>query len=383
MSEKTMPVLRFIYDRRHKATDVKPATVELEIYFNRKERKYIGCRIQLLPYQWCSTNHVVHHENKTELNHALNDLYKKTERLLIAMQVDGEEITLQSFNDRCNGRTKLTSFIDFMYDSITTRRITAGTRRAHLVALEALRRFGRIRSFADLTVGNIERFDRFLRQEDSTREQVTIHGYHKRIKPYVIEAYRLQYIDENPYARFRAARGTSKEREPLTKAELERLRTMELSGKLERARDLFIFSAYTGLAFADLCLFRFDLDVVESNGLYFINGERLKTKTKFYTPILPPAMSVLDKYLYDLPVISMQKYNDYLHVIEEKMELRKPLTSHIARHTFATTVTLANDVPMESVSKMLGHKHLTTTQIYAKVLTTTIERQAEKLSKLF
>ena len=74
--------------------------------------------------------------------------------------------------------------------------------------------------------------------------------------------------------------------------------------------------------------------------MYFISGERLKTKTKFYTPILPPAMAVLDKYLYDLPIISMQKYNDYLHVLEEKMGLRKPLTSHVARHTYATTVCL-------------------------------------------
>lgn len=382
MSEM-IPLLRFVYDRRCKATDVKPAAVDLEIYFNRRERKFIGTGVQVLPNQWCDTNCVVYHENAEQLNRILDALYQKIERIIIAMQVDKEEITLQSFTDRYEGRTKSLSFLDFMYDAIAKRQITEGTRRAHIAAWETVRRFGKIRNFTDLTIENIERFDRFLRQEDPTRSQVTIHGYHKRLKPYVIEAYKLQYIENNPYDRFDDVRGTSKEREPLTKAELEQLRTMELSGKLDRVRDLFIFSAYTGLAFADLCLFRFDLDVVENGGMYFISGERLKTKTKFYTPILPPAMAVLDKYLYDLPIISMQKYNDYLHVLEEKMGLRKPLTSHIARHTFATTVTLANDVPMESVSKMLGHKHLSTTQIYAKVLTSTIERQAEKLSKLF
>lgn len=382
MSEM-IPLLRFVYDRRRKATDVKPAVVDLEIYFNRRERKFIGTGVQVLPNQWCDTNRVVYHENAEQLNRILDALYQKIERIIIAMQVDKEEITLQSFTDRYEGRTKSLSFLDFMYDAIAKRQITEGTRRAHIAAWETVRRFGKIRNFTDLTIENIERFDRFLRQEDPTRSQVTIHGYHKRLKPYVIEAYKLQYIENNPYDRFDDVRGTSKEREPLTKTELEQLRTMELSGKLDRVRDLFIFSAYTGLAFADLCLFRFDLDVVENGGMYFISGERLKTKTKFYTPILPPAMAVLDKYLYDLPTISMQKYNDYLHVLEEKMGLRKPLTSHIARHTFATTVTLANDVPMESVSKMLGHKHLSTTQIYAKVLTSTIERQAEKLSKLF
>lgn len=382
MSE-LMPVLRFVYDRRHKATDAKPAAIDLEIYFNRRERKFIGTGIQVLPNQWCDTNHVMYHENAEQLNRILDAVLKKIERILIAMQVDKEEITLQAFTDRYEGRTKPLSFLDFMYDAIAKRQITDSTRRAHIAAWETVKRFNKIRTFKDLTVENIERFDRFLREEDSSRTQVTLHGYHKRLKPYVIEAYKLQYIESNPYTRFDDVRGTSKEREPLTKAELEQLRAMELSGKLERVRDLFIFAAYTGLAFADLCLFRYDLDVVESNGMYFINGERLKTGTKFYTPILPPAMAVLDKYLYELPCISMQKYNDYLHVIEEKMGLRKPLTSHIARHTFATTITLANDVSMEAVSKMLGHKHISTTQIYAKVLTTTIERQAEKLAKLF
>lgn len=85
-------------------------------------------------------------------------------------------------------------------------------------------------------------------------------------------------------------------------------------------------------------------------------------------------MNVLKKYKRKLPIISNEKYNDYLHVVESHLGLNKPLTSHVARHTFATTVALAHDVPIESVSKMLGHKDIKTTQIYAKVLKSTIER---------
>ena len=129
-------------------------------------------------------------------------------------------------------------------------------------------------------------------------------------------------------------------------------------------------------------MFRFDLDVIENKGRYFISGERIKTGSKFYTPILPPAMAVLEKYLYDLPTISLAKYNDYLHLIETLMGLRKSLTSHIARHTFATTVAILNDVSIESVSRMLGHKHISTTQIYAKMPNAMVERQAEKLFKI-
>lgn len=378
MSE-TMPILRFVYDRRHKASDVKPASIDLEIYFNRRERKFIGTGIQLLPNQWCDTNHVMYHDNAEQFNRMIDALKKKVERILIAMQVDHEEITLQSFTDRYEGKTKLTSFIDFMYDSIAKRQIKDSTRRAHLAAWETVRRFGRLRSFKDVTIENIERFDDFLRREDPDRCQVTIHGYHKRLKPYVIEAYKLRYIENNPYNFFDDERGTSKEREPLTESELERLRTIELSPRLDRVRDLFIFAAYTGLSYSDMCLFRFDLDTVENNGRYFISGERLKTGSKFYTPILPPAMAVLDKYQHDLPTISLAKYNDYLHLIEALMGLRKPLTSHIARHTFATTIAILNDVSIESVSRMLGHKHISTTQIYAKMPNTMVERQAEKL----
>ena len=133
-------------------------------------------------------------------------------------------------------------------------------------AWETVRRFGRLRSFNDVTIENIERFDDFLRKEAPTRCQVTIHGYHKRLKPYVIEAYKLRYIENNPYNFFDDERGTSKEREPLTESELERLRTIELSPRLDRVRDLFIFAAYTGLSYSDMCAFRFDLDTVENNG---------------------------------------------------------------------------------------------------------------------
>ncbi len=357
MSE-TMPILRFVYDRRHKASDVKPASVDLEIYFNRQERKFIGTGIKVFPSQWCDTNHIVYHENAEQFNRIIDALKKKVERIFIAMQVDQEPITVQTFTDRYTGKVRPTSFIDFMYDSIAKRQIKESTRKAHLAAWETVRRFGRLRSFNDVTIENIERFDDFLRKEAPTRCQVTIHGYHKRLKPYVIEAYKLRYIENNPYNFFDDERGISKEREPLTESELERLRTIELSPRLDRVRDLFIFAAYTGLSYSDMCAFRFDLDTVENNGRYFINGERIKTGSKFYTPILPPAMAVLDKHLYDLPTISLQKYNDYLHVIETLMGLRKPLTSHIARHTFATTVAILNDVSIESVSRMLGHKHM-------------------------
>lgn len=153
---------------------------------------------------------------------------------------------------------------------------------------------------------------------------------------------------------------------------------LELPDKLASVRDLFVFSANTGLAYSDLARFNYHTDVVSRNGYPYIDGARLKTGSHFFTPILPPALEVLKRYNYKLPIISNQKYNDYLHIIEERLGTGKSLTSHLARHTFAT-IALNRDVPIEVVARMLGHKNIAITQIYAKILTTSIERYASQL----
>ena len=173
-------------------------------------------------------------------------------------------------------------------------------------------------------------------------------------------------------------RGKCKERQPLLESELQKMRKAELNTKLDRVRDLFIFSAYTGLAFCDTQAFDFEKMTVKEGDMTFIDGSRIKTDTKFFTPILFPAMEVLKKYDYQLPKITNQKANDYLHLIQNLLGIKKPLTFHVARHSFAT-LALAHDIPIENVARMLGHEDIRTTQIYAKVLRTTIERHASNL----
>lgn len=171
-----------------------------------------------------------------------------------------------------------------------------------------------------------------------------------------------------------------KDRRPLTEDELIQIRELNnLSGREERARDLFIFCAYTGLAYIDSQMFEYDtMTETLQDGIYIV-GQRVKTGSSFYTPILPPAMKVLEKYGYQLPHISNQKANDYLHLIESRVKLNKPLTMHVARHSFAT-LALSYDVPIENVGKMLGHTKIRTTQIYAKILKSTIERHTIALA---
>jgi len=158
--------------------------------------------------------------------------------------------------------------------------------------------------------------------------------------------------------------------------------------RLELVKDIFVFSCYTGLAYVDVQNLRKDNIIVGIDGNKWLSSKRQKTKNAFRVPLLEPAKNILDKYANDpycelnnalLPVLSNQKMNAYLKEIADACGIIKNLTFHIARHTFATTVTLSNGVPLETVSKMLGHRNLATTQGYAKILDHKVHMDMEKV----
>ena len=146
--------------------------------------------------------------------------------------------------------------------------------------------------------------------------------------------------------------------------------------RLDQVRDIFIFCCFTGLAYVDVKKLTNDDIVLGIDGEKWIETKRTKTNTKSNIPLLPTAIQILQKYAFSkevsqnrvLPVLTNQKMNAYLKEIAHLSGMKKNLTTHLARHTFATTVTLSNGVSIESVSKMLGHSSLKTTQIYAKVI---------------
>lgn len=168
------------------------------------------------------------------------------------------------------------------------------------------------------------------------------------------------------------------ERPYLTEDELNRLasKTFMLE-RISQVRDIFLFSCYTGLAYVDVLQLKQAQIAIGIDGEKWIYTSRQKTDTSTRIPLLPPALAILDKYKNHplcvnqgrlLPVSSNQKMNAYLKEIADLCGISKKMTTHIARHTFATTVTLTNGVPIETVSKMLGHRNLKTTQHYAKIL---------------
>lgn len=199
----------------------------------------------------------------------------------------------------------------------------------------------------------------------------------KRLRRMVTLACRMKWIDRDPFVNFKM-KIEKKERSFLTDIEL--LSIEGLSSSIERlmvVKDLFVFSCYTGISYVDIVQLTENNIVTGIDGSPWIMAKRVKTGAPFKIPLLPKAANLIDKYKDHyrtnntsnlLPKLSNQKLNSYLKEIADLCGIKKNLTFHMARHTFATTVTLSNGVPIETVSKLLGHTKLSTTQIYARVV---------------
>ena len=198
-----------------------------------------------------------------------------------------------------------------------------------------------------------------------------------RIRKMMNLAERIGWITSTPFKNFRLSYD-KKDRGFLSSAQLQSLKEKEFSSqRLQAVKDLFIFSCYTGLAYIDLQNLTHENIIKGIDGQPWLSFFRHKTQTSVKLPLLSAAEKIIASF-HDNPTlagkpwlfprISNQKMNAYLKEIADLCGIKERLTFHMARHTFATTVTLSNGVPIETVSKILGHSDIKTTQIYAKVI---------------
>lgn len=213
----------------------------------------------------------------------------------------------------------------------------------------------------------------------------------KRLRKMINMAIALEWLNKDPFIKYKA-KLEKREREFLTQIELEFIENFESKiNRLDLVKDLFLFSCYTGIAYVDIMELTNENILKGIDGNLWIETTRVKTNTAVRVPLLEVPENIISKYKTDIraksidklfPKISNQKLNSYLKEIADVCGIRKNLTFHMARHTFATTVTLTNGVPIESVSKMLGHTKLTTTQIYAKVIETKVSDDMNQLRSI-
>ena len=234
----------------------------------------------------------------------------------------------------------------------------------------------------DLNYSFVIKFDNFLRAYKLSRNKKRILGntiikHIQRLRKMVTMAFHIEWIDRDPFVKYKPVFEKS-EREYLSQAELQNIENYETDiERLNIVKDLFIFSCYTGIAYVDVMKLTKDNVLLGIDGGQWIITKRTKTNTPVKIPILETTQQLIDKYKNNIraevsgtlfPTLSNQKLNSYLKEIADVCGIKKNLTFHMARHTFATTVTLTNGVPIETVSKLLGHTKLSTTQIYAKVI---------------
>lgn len=237
----------------------------------------------------------------------------------------------------------------------------------------------------------IQDYIHFLKVEKNLSENTLIR-YMKVIKKITNMALANEWMTKNPFVNIKFHE-QEVHKEFLTKEELETLRTKEFDiPRLDLVRDVFLFQCWTGLAFVDLSELTEEHIVPDNEGNLWIRKARQKTKIMCNIPLLDIPLQILEKYKEHplcqkkgvlLPVMVNQKMNSYLKEIAICCGIKKNLSTHTGRHTFSTTVALANNVSLENVAKMLGHANTKMTQRYAKVLDQSILRDMQGVRKNF
>tara|TARA_R110002111_G_scaffold124392_2_gene188511 strand:- start:7938 stop:9197 length:1260 start_codon:yes stop_codon:yes gene_type:complete len=220
----------------------------------------------------------------------------------------------------------------------------------------------------------------------------TVMKHIERFRKLINLSFKLGWIDKDPFVNFKA-QFIKTERCFLSLQELHALEEKQFTiERLQLVKDLFVFSCYTSLCYIDVINLTEDNISIGIDGELWIYYKREKTTKFIRIPLLPQALEIIEKYKRNInskpyeslfPKISNQKLNAYLKEIADLCQIKKNLTFHIARHTFATTVTLSNGIPIETVSKLLGHSRISTTQIYAKVIERKVSDDMKKLREQF
>ena len=318
----------------------------------------------------------------THLNIVRTKLYEAENKLMaLGLAIDANTIKDMYFGKIRGKQHSLTAYYtEFLETKIKRvgKEIVKDTYQKYETTLKHFRNFLKKKykrediQLMEINLSIVNAFFSYLLKDLNISNNSAV-GYMKKFKAVLSQAHQDKVIETNPMNSFKTHM-EKKDITYLTKEELSIIYNKEIENeRLERVRDVFIFACFTGLSFIDLT----NLDTKkhikkDKQGNAYIFKERTKTSVDANIPLLPIAKEILEKYCYNLPVLSNQKYNAYLKEIQNICNIKKTLHSHICRHTCATML-LNNGVSLLAVSKILGHANTKITeQTYAKLLPTTI-----------
>jgi len=359
------------------------------------------------PEKWCSKTNRESGKNETSksLNFHLDDLQKRADEAHAQLVKARKAITAEALRDKFLGRDtpqKSPQLLDIFrlhnkqMKELIGKEFEENTLKGYNTCLLHLTGFIRQAYKSDdraidlLDYNFINDFNHYLKLHCGI-QPISAAKYLKHLKK-VVNNYILKpkLLRDNPFSEFKS-KAKVKEREFLSQTQLDRLRKKEFKiARVANVRDIFVFCCYTGLSYADVKKLTRSEITAGIDGGQWVFTHRKKNDNSSRIPLLKPALEIIAKYKDHpkcvngdivLPVLSNQKMNSYLKEIADACDITQNLTFHLSRHTFATTVTLTNGVPIESVSKMLGHVDIKTTQHYAKVIDTKVSQDMKSLKR--
>jgi integrase len=356
------------------------------------ERFELSTRRTVLPENWSAESGRVSGTNAKakSVNPFLDSLLSRAYGYQRQILNEGKELTLTEFKSRWNGiptekakmlmevfeehNQQMKALIGYEFSPLTFERYTTSKKHTHDF-MKSKYKVDDI-DIKKLNYEFIHNYEFWLKSVRKCDHNTTI-KYLSNFRKIVNICIKSGWLDRDPFVGFKMTK-REVERPFLTDDELNRIIEKKfIMPRMSQVRDIFVFCCYTGLAYADVKKLTADEITIGIDGERWIWTNRQKTDTASRIPLLPQALEIMDRHKNDpqclnqgrvLPVLSNQKMNSYLKEIADACDIKKKMTFHTARHTFATTITLANDVPMETVSKLLGHRNLKTTQHYGKIL---------------
>jgi site-specific recombinase XerD len=381
------------------------APLMMRVTINGKSAKIsLGIRVQ--PGDWDSKRsrcRLREHIEGKRINIFIENVISKCNRAFTTLQDEYDVVTAQMVVNALQGKGegKHQGIIEIFQKQVDELEKLIGKNNSYTHWVKNRTGMNHLRDFlnkkdnvSDIPIGrfthdHVVGFYNFLRTEKGHAHNSAVKCM-SLVKKVTSRAFHSGWIKRDPFIGFSLG-CKPVERPYLEQHEIESIMNYKPEKEnLELIRDLFIFSCFTGLAYADVKSLKASEIVKTSDGVEWIKTKRTKTKTKANIPLLPIPKSIILKYANldsldaeDLifTVYSNQKVNQYLKTIAKDVGIDKNVTFHIARHTFATTVTLQNGIPIETVSKMLGHTNIKTTQHYANVLDAKICKDMEILRK--
>lgn len=392
------------YLKKAKVNSLGEVPIYLRITIDGKITE-ISTKRTIQPSKWNSKSQKS--SGSTEESKSLNFYLKSFEQKVYdsyhQLMKDKSKVTTETLKNKLLGKGEVTRTLISIFedhnermDKLVGKEFAKGTLTRYKTCLKHTKEFLKWKySISDIDIKEIDYaflndFEFYLRTEKSCGNNSAV-KYIMNFGKIIRSSLAKGWIDKNPYLNYDST-FNEVDRVFLNDEEIEKLFNKDFKNeRLSQVRYIFLFSCFTGLAYIDTQRLTHDNINVGLDGNKWIFTKRQKTKTTSNIPLLYQAEQIIERYRNHpscvnkgtlLPILSNQKMNAYLKEIADLCGINKELTYHIARHTFATTVTLSNGVSIESVSKMLGHKNIKTTQHYAKILDKKVSEDMSRLKSV-